>query len=111
MDERKYSTKTIVLFYSELESIAELLIENDANVNIVGQFGYTALELAAYHGHFLKFILRIWRFSIDFIYFIGFERIVQTLIEKGAEINHVDDNGGTAIFRGYIKSLPINVYY
>lgn len=63
----------------ELETVS-LLVNRDANVNAVGQFGWTPLHLAAYH---------------------GYNNVIDFLINSGANPNTMDGFGQTPLSISY----------
>lgn len=98
-----------------MKDVVEKLIENGSNIDAVNQDGYSALLLAANNG---KFIITYILFNFFFGHnndFLstkpGFERIVRLLIEKGVNINDVNQDGDPLIVlaagKGNIISLLV----
>lgn len=97
-------------------SIVELLIRNGANVNATDHTNRTPLYMAAEIGdillHFLFKINKIFR-NKTFIMIrmlhnsLGNEKIVDTLIKSGADVNRKNNDGWsplqTAAFNGNIQ--------
>ena len=66
------------------KDVVEILIANNANVNIKGKIGYTALFLGFYFPY--NFILHL-----KFNYLAaenGFKEVVEILINNKADVNH-----------------------
>lgn len=109
------SLKKILFFVVGSKEIAELLIRKGADINTDGQDGNTPLILAAYRGNSKQcdritrintnlspvdphLLIKLHRlFPINFICFAGFEQIVDTLIENGADINHTTKHSESAL--------------
>lgn len=95
---KKRKRETFSIFQKGHNKIAELLIQNGANVNIVGKSNNTALTWAAYKG---KDQLTIFTHMNNHHLFIGasigLDEIVRMLIEKGANVNAVNNLNNTAL--------------
>lgn len=113
--------KTIFQFCLGYEHIVDMLIEKAENINAKGQFNNTALILAASKGtrswfsnEIKKFdcvTLYFWNelifFEIHFInfwifynllsWYLGLLKAVNSLIQKGVDINAVNVDGFTAL--------------
>lgn len=74
-----------------------MLIEKGADINVVGSHNNTALAAAASVGRKVYFIdssLNLFYsiFHLFSLLFTGFEKLALILIEKGANVNAVDEN-------------------
>ena len=102
--------------FSGFDKVAKLLIQKGADINLVGNYGKTALGYAVQIGKAKMFghikitassYLKLQQSALElisrlliFIYlFIGFGNIIRILIEKGANVNHSNkDNDSVLIF-------------
>ena len=73
----------LVARHSELQSVAELLLNNGADVNAKGDYGYTPLHLAAEEGA---------------------KGVVELLLARGADVNAKTDSGMTPLHSASISS-------
>lgn len=90
--------------YSGKEAVAELLIENGANIQFKDTDGVTPLHMSAAHGNFVNERLSLhWHKDLIFkriIYrfaYPGNENITELLIKNGADINQIDKYGKSAL--------------
>lgn len=74
-----------------------MLIDRGADPNLVDKKGNTALHYATVKGEllFMNYLKEI--VSKKGLLSTGQDRIIQKLIEKGADINFTDDEGNTAL--------------
>lgn len=112
-----------MIFWLDKDKVADLLIQNGADVNAVGNDGQNFLIQAANKGNFTltKYVYRCCRVvvfsgsfcfswkkmahqtkigasrirSVDFNLFVGFENTVRLLLEKGANVNVTDETGNS----------------
>lgn len=84
-----------------LEKIAKMLIETGSDVNPVALDGSTPLHVAALEGRSDSIIPAICSFFIYliflFCFFVGREKVVQLLLENGADTNRLNNLGQTAL--------------
>ena len=78
----------LVARHSELQSVAELLLNNGADVNAKGDYGYTPLHLAAEEGA---------------------KGVVELLLARGADVNAKTDRRDDAITLGFDIFLGIYI--
>lgn len=109
--ETSFLCKKSRILFSGFSKITELLIQKNANVNVVGRDGKTALIWSAEQGekserffegiNFYKSTgitkLYIYILVSPFYLFTGFFKSVQLMIEKGANVNAVDDEKKSAL--------------
>ena len=67
----------MVLLLTGYTKMVELLLENNANIDALGEYGKTALVSAAERGHV---------------------ETVKLLLQKGAEVDAVNSSGNTLLF-------------
>lgn len=88
--------KLIICFLTGLRRDAELLINKDAKVDVVGHRGRTALMCAAEKGMNTRlFYLNPLTCQIEHS-FIGYDEIVQRILRMGVNINAVNADGLSA---------------
>lgn len=90
--------------------MVEYLLQKGGNVNAEHDVGRTPLHLASKNGRF-EFIEQIeieWK---ECWIGLGYEKIVDSLIKHGADVNHENGFGKTALHRatekGYLKYSTI----
>lgn len=92
-----------------LTEAVELLIKKGANVTITNKIGDTALMMAAYKGNltepapsFNKSLNPLISKST------GRTTIIEQLLKNGANVNHVNKDGNTALIYAANKSIFFN---
>lgn len=80
----------------------ELLIQNNASFNAVNKDGWTPLQIAAYAGNLIFIFFSFLYFTIcrkkpDQYSFPGHEKVVEILIQNGANMTIVDESDETAL--------------
>lgn len=74
------------------------LIENGAEVNVINTHKNTALLLAINKGKSNWNWINVKRYKrIDFLLHLGFDKIAEFLIEKGANVDAVGQDGNTPL--------------
>lgn len=76
-----------------------MLLENGANINVVNKLNNNALTIAiseGMHKHETSLIKR-GSFDNDNIFFLGFDKIAEQLIQKGADVHVLGQFGRTAL--------------
>lgn len=84
------------------ESLVQLLIDNGADIKTVSILNSNALMSAIkggeYNWKFIKTFYSKYCFKNNASFFlIGFEKIAELLIQKGADVNVIADNGDSAL--------------
>lgn len=82
-----------------------LLIENKADLNIVNIYNHTALVVSIFKGnHKTVESLNEMIFEKNLhILFLGFDKIAELLIQSGADVHIVGQNGNTALIWAIYK--------
>lgn len=102
------------MFIAGHEGAVRLLIENGINLNRVNNVNNSALILAINGGNLQRnyWSILIWCFSEIQFSSLGYDKIAELLIEKGADIDIVGNGGLTALSvaagRGKLKFLDLS---
>lgn len=93
------------MFYSGYERLADVLLQNGANISAEDSFKNTPLHLAAKNGK-RYFRIKVQHLTdcsfftnlfISYEYDLGHENLVKLLLRKGANINSEDGGMNTAL--------------
>lgn len=83
---------------SDDDRMVELIIKNGVNVDLFDNYGKTALHYAAFKGNsFLRSLQKQWNYKSIYSFVPGVDNIADILIKNGIEVNHMDNDGRTAL--------------
>lgn len=121
---RRGYTPLMIAARTKNENLAQLLLNAGANLNIRNKYGESAIMLASYHG-LTDLVKQLylngaiinnngWN-ALLYAASNGHTRILQLLLDGGAEINSTADNGTTALMMavrgGYLKTVELLLNY